>query len=121
LFDPETEAKIEQLTTLIVQDVPTQSTDFLREQVRALAEAEIMSSHIRAKRISHLEGLVGNCQSISGTARLKDPEQLRRTLPLLLSMKRYDERASSRWRRAMRNLCDIGHGGVSHDDLESQE
>jgi len=109
VFDSETEKRIQRLTALIANGASGDFASFIDEQALALAQAEIVSSQIRAMRILQLESQVSEGESMSAMARIKNREHLRRALPLLLSMERYEERASSRGRTAIRNLCHVGH------------
>ena len=88
MFDSETEKRIQRLTALIANGASGDFASFIDEQALALAQAEIVSSQIRAMRILQLESQVSEGESMSAMARIKNREHLRRALPLLLSMER---------------------------------
>lgn len=108
LANPAVEEKVNRLVRMICQG---QSDAFIREQALIIAEAEILLMRIRAARVAlidcpkksvpqqHLDQK-GRDESVSS-----DPlEGWRAALPTLLGFERYERRAISRLRKAMRTL-----------------
>lgn len=104
---PTVEEKVERLAAMIC---PGQTDAPIGEQALIIAEAEILLMRIRAARASQIDRAPRSPQE-QGIDRAQDElgllghlESLRAALPTLLSSERYERRAMSRRRKAIRTL-----------------
>jgi hypothetical protein len=99
--------QVQRLAKAICKD---ESDPFRYEQAVIIAETQILLGRVRAARIAAIEPARKGSAEASDAAKLEreelrgDVECLTRALPELLNLERYERRALSRRRRAIRRL-----------------